>query len=84
MFKTVLSSYINPEHELYLLAKSIQEQFQGFKKYCCSIKALLDQCDSDLFSIDKDSFNTSYPKIMDNIIMAFVKETMKPKRSKGQ
>ncbi len=66
------------------LPQSIQEQFFDFKKYCCGIKVLFDRCDSNLFSIDKDSFNTSHPKIMDNLIMAYVKETPRPKRNKRQ
>lgn len=48
-------------------------QFTDFKKYSCKIKMIFDQCDHKLFTIDKESFNTSYPKIMDNLIMAFVK-----------
>jgi hypothetical protein len=65
------------------LPENIQDQFYDFKKYCCGIKALYDKCDSKLFLIDKDSFNTSSPKIMDNLIMAFIKETAKPTKTES-
>jgi len=61
------------------LPKGISEQFADFKKYCCLIKALFDKCKHQIFTIDKESFNTSYPKIMDNLIMAFVKDVPKPR-----
>lgn len=60
------------------LPKGIENQFHDFKKYCCNIKTLFDRCDKKMFLIHKESFNTSYPKIMDNLIMAFVKGTTKP------
>lgn len=53
-------------------------QFNDFKDYCCRIKAMLDRCDTNIFTINKDTFNTSYPKIMDNCIVAFVKDVQKP------
>jgi hypothetical protein len=60
-------------------------QFAVFKDYCCRIKRMFDQCDKNLFTIDRTTFNTSYPKIMDNIIIAFVKSVPKPKKeSKSQ
>lgn len=60
------------------LPHGIDAQFNDFKKYSCEMKALFDQCDHQLFMIDKESFNTSYPKIIDNLIMAFVKDVPKP------
>lgn len=54
-------------------------QFADFKKYCCGIKRMFDRCDSSIFSMDSSTFNTSYPKIMDNMIMAFVKAVPKPR-----
>jgi hypothetical protein len=45
---------------------------------------LFDRCVNKLFSIDKDSFNTSFPKIMDKLIIAFVKGTLKPQRTRKQ
>jgi len=50
------------------------EQFAVFKEYSLRIKALLDRADCSSIVINENSFNTSYPKIMDNLIMAFVKE----------
>jgi len=58
--------------------QDIDAQFEAFKKYCCSIKLLFDSCDHQLFAIDKNTFNTSFPKIIDNLIMAFVKDVPKP------
>lgn len=62
------------------LPKGIDAQFNDFKKYSWRMKALFDRCNRQLFTIDKVSFNTSYPKIMDNLIMAFVKNVPKPKK----
>ena len=63
------------------LSKDRDAQFSDFKKYCCRIKMLIDQCDHQLFTIDKETFNTSFPKIMDNLIMAFVKDVPKPEKA---
>jgi len=68
------------KYRLVNLPSGIEAQFTDFKKYSCRIKALFDRCDRKLFTIDKKSFNTSYPKIMDNLIMAFVKDVPKPKK----
>lgn len=68
------------KYRLVNLPSGIDAQFTDFKKYSCRIKALFDRCDRQLFATDKVSFNTSYPKIMDNLIMAFVKEIPKPKK----
>lgn len=59
------------------LPTDIDAQFIDFKNYCRRIKMLFDRSDSHLFSIDKETFNSSFPKIMDNLIMAFVKEVRK-------
>jgi hypothetical protein len=64
--------------KLVSLPQGIDAQFADFKKYCCRIKMLLDRSDHHLFTIDKETFNTSFPKIMDNLIMAFVKDLPKP------
>jgi len=53
-------------------------QFFLFKRICCEMKNLLDDCDLNTFELDDRSFNTSYPKIIDNIIMAYVKSIPKP------
>ncbi len=58
--------------------KTIEGQFAAFKEYSCRMKALLDRCDHQVLQVDS-VFNTSYPKIIDNLIMAFVKAVPKPK-----
>lgn len=68
------------KYRLINLPKGVDAQFSDFKNYACRIKALFDRCDRQLFTIDKVSFNTSYPKIMDNLIMAFVKGVPKPEK----
>jgi len=68
------------KYRLINLPQGINAQFGDFKNYACRIKALFDRCDRQLFTIDKASFNTSYPKIMDNLVMAFVKDVPKPKK----
>jgi len=62
------------------IPKDKNQQFSDFKDYCCRIKKMFDSCNNRIFSINKESFNTSYPKIMDNLIMAFVKNVSKPKK----
>jgi len=62
------------------LPHNIGDQFSDFKKYCCRIKMLFDRSDHQLFIITKKSFNTSFPKIMDNLILAFVKDVPKPEK----
>jgi hypothetical protein len=67
------------KYRLVNLPIGIDAQFEDFKKWSCRIKALFDRCDyNNVFKIDKNTFNTSYPKIMDNLIMAFVKNVPKP------
>jgi hypothetical protein len=56
----------------------IKNQFAKFKEYCCLMKTILDRSETELFELESSSFNTSYPKIIDNLIMAFVKEVPKP------
>ena len=60
------------------LPANLESQFRFFEKYCNKMKHLFDQCDNSMFSIDNNTFNTSFPKIMDNLIMSFVKEVPKP------
>lgn len=66
------------KYRLINLPSGIEVQFTDFKKYSFRIKALFDRCEREIFTIDKNTFNTSYPKIMDNLIMAFVKDVPKP------
>ena len=54
------------------------DHFSAFKDYCIRIKQMFDRCERELFQLDFNTFNTSYPKIMDNIIMAFVKNVPRP------
>jgi hypothetical protein len=60
------------------IRKGFEEQFAAFKDYCVRIKRMFDQCEKHPFRLDPTTFNTSYPKIMDNVIMAFVKSVPKP------
>ncbi len=53
-------------------------QFFLFRKVCSEMKNLLDDCCLGLFEFDEQTFNTSYPKIIDNVIMAYVKSAPKP------
>ncbi|MBN1364563.1 MAG: hypothetical protein JW976_07150 [Syntrophaceae bacterium] len=69
-------------YRLVYLPQKIDAQFDAFKKYACKMKAIFDSCDNQLFEIDKNTFNTSYPKIIDNLIMAFVKEIPKPEKNR--
>jgi hypothetical protein len=64
--------------------KGMTAQFEYFKKYTSRIKALFDRCDCKMFNIEKKSFNTSNPKIMDNLIMTFVKKVTKPTKRNAQ
>jgi hypothetical protein len=62
-----------------------EDHFEVFKDYCVRIKRMFDKCDKKLFRIDPPTlgtFNTSYPKIMDNIIMAFVMSVDKPRKKR--
>jgi hypothetical protein len=69
------------KYKMVNLPQGIDAQFDDFKKYSCGMKALFDRCDHKLFMIDKESFNTSFPKIIDNLIMAFVKDVPKPTKA---
>jgi hypothetical protein len=72
------------------LPKRPDAQFADFKKYCCKIKRLFDQINQphpDLLvkdNIENESFNTSIPKIMDNLIIAFVKNVPRPNNAQGK
>jgi hypothetical protein len=58
------------------LPPGIDKQYSLFVDYCVRIKQMLDKCEISLFTLDPDTFNTSYPKIIDNIIMAFIKSAI--------
>jgi hypothetical protein len=72
------------KYKIVNVPRGMDAQFDDFKKYSYRMKALFDQCDHRLFVIDSDSFNTSYPKIIDNLLMAFVKDVPKPTKSLGK
>jgi hypothetical protein len=72
------------KYRMINIPKGLAVQFEHFKRYTGRMKTLFDQCDCNMFTVDKKSFNTSYPKIMDNLIMAFVKDVPKPKRQNTQ
>jgi len=66
------------KYKTVMLSTDRESQFLAFRDYCVRIKQMFDQCDRYLFEINPNTFNTSYPKIMDNLIMAFVKSVPKP------
>jgi len=51
----------------------VEKQFEEFINYCSRIKYLFDKCDSSIFTLNNIGFNTSFPKIIDNMIMTYVK-----------
>lgn len=58
-------------------------QFAMFVDLCGRTKALFDKCPEGILRVDGVGFNTSYPKIMDNLIMAYVKAVKKPARQQA-
>lgn len=60
------------------LPAGFDNQFALFKQYCCRLKDIFDYCDRAMFSLNENTFNSSYPKILDNLIIAFVKDIPKP------
>ncbi len=68
----------NGKYRMVNLPSDKNRQFILFKDICCKIKNLMDECDLNIFELNGRTFNTSYPKIIDNIIMAYVKNVPKP------
>jgi hypothetical protein len=66
------------KYRMVNLPQGMDKQFEAFKEYSCRMKVLFDRCDRQLLKLDGNAFNTSYPKMMDNLIMAFVKSVPKP------
>lgn len=60
------------------IPNSIDIQFQLFIDTCIEMKRLLGSFDKNLMEINPETFNTSYPKIIDNVIMAYVKNVPRP------
>jgi hypothetical protein len=71
-FFTKSGSYFSPQ-----VPAEREEQFNMFVELSEKIKLLLSQCNRS-FIVDGTYFNTSLPKIMDNLIMSFVKSVNRP------
>jgi hypothetical protein len=65
------------QYKLVSLPDGIEKQYEDYVKYCINIKEILDKCNLQEFEINPNTFNTSYPKIIDNVLMAFVKNVQK-------
>ncbi len=66
------------KYRLPQVPEGIGKQFELFVDLSMKIKAMFDQCDRTTFQVTGQGFNTSYPKIIDNLIMAFVKTVEPP------
>lgn len=71
--------YRNGKYRSVQVPNGLDAQFDLFAEICLKMKKLFEQTDRKMFTLNPDTFNTSYPKIMDNLIMAFVKSVQKPK-----
>lgn len=71
--------YRNGKYRLVQVPNGLDAQFDLFAEICLKMKKLFEQADRKMFTLNPDTFNTSYPKIMDNLIIAFVKSVQKPK-----
>jgi len=68
-------------YRLVQIPGGTEAQFNMYVDLCCKIKSLFDECrnrNPNLFVVNGAGFNTSYPKIIDNLIMAFVKTVTPP------
>lgn len=70
--------YKNGKYRLFQIPNDIESQFDLFVEICQKIKRLFDMVDRSIMEIQLETFNTSYPKIIDNVIMAYVKKVPKP------
>ncbi len=66
------------DYRLVSLPDGNGEQFGQFVGLCGKMKAMFDRCDRTILQANGQGFNTSYPKIVDNLIMAFVKSVPAP------
>lgn len=66
------------DYRLASLPDGGSEQFGLFVELCGKMKTLFDRCDRTMLQVNGQGFNTSYPKIVDNLIMAFVKAVPVP------
>lgn len=60
------------------LEKGQEEHFTLFANICKEMKSLFDQIDKTLLHVNGCGFNTSHPKIIDNMIMTYVKSIPRP------
>jgi hypothetical protein len=66
------------KYRLPQVPQGLDEQFKLFVDLAGKMKGLFDLCDRTLLQVNGQGFNTSYPKIVDNLIMAFVKSVPAP------
>lgn len=66
------------KYRLPQVPAGLDEQFGQFVELCGKMKKLFDRCDRTILQVNGHGFNTSYPKIIDNLIMAFVKAVPAP------
>jgi len=71
----------NGKYKDLTLPSDKNSQFVLFKNVCCEIKNLMDECDLKIFELNENTFNTSYLKIIDNMIIAYIKNVPKPTES---
>jgi hypothetical protein len=69
------------KYRLPQVPNGIDEQFNLFVDLAGKMKGLFDGCDRTILQVNGQGFNTSYPKIIDNLIMAFVKSVERPLKS---
>jgi hypothetical protein len=79
-FKDTPTNFFNKKggYKTITLPKGMDSHFQWFVDICYQMKKIFEQTKWSEFKLDDNSFNTSYPKIMDNLIMAYVKSFPKP------
>ena len=65
----------NGNYRLPQVPDGLEAQFALFVDLSHKIKVLFDQCNRATLQVNGQGFNTSYPKIVDNLIMAFVKDS---------
>ena len=66
------------KYRLPQVPDGLDEQFKMFVDLSVKMKAIFDHCDRAVLQVNGQGFNTSYPKIIDNLIMAFVKSVPAP------
>lgn len=69
------------QYRLPQVPNGLDAQFGLFVELSGKMKTLFDRCDRTIPQVNGQGFNTSYPKIVDNLIMAFVKSVERPSKS---